>query len=142
MFPSTLKPMLAQSVGAPFDAEQYLFEIKWDGIRCLAFIEAGRVRLQSRHHTEITRQFPELACLSRLPSGTVLDGELVVFQNGRPSLRQVQHRAFLQNRARIERLSQLTPATFMVFDLLYLGGRPLLARRSFKPAPGSTCALD
>jgi ATP-dependent DNA ligase len=109
--------MLAASAEAPFDSEQQVFEIKWDGIRCLAFIEAGRIRLQSRHLTEITRQFPELACLNLLPSGTVLDGELVVFQDGRPSLRQVQQRALLQNRARVERLSQLTPATFMVFLL-------------------------
>jgi len=118
--------MLARSLGAQFDAEQYLFEIKWDGIRCLAFIEGGRARLQSRQLTEITAQFPELGHLRQLPRGTILDGELVVFQEDRPSLRQVQHRAFLQNRARIERLARLAPAIFMVFDLLYLDGRPLL----------------
>jgi ATP-dependent DNA ligase len=118
--------MLAANAEVPFDSEQHLFEIKWDGIRCLAFIENGRVRLQSRHLTELTSQFPELNCLRRFPSGTALDGELVVFQDGGPSLHQVQQRVFLQNRARIEHLSQLAPATFMVFDLLYLEGRPLL----------------
>jgi ATP-dependent DNA ligase len=74
----------------------------------------------------LTRQFPELASLNCLPSGTVLDGELVVFQDGRPSLRQVQQRAFLQSRLRIQRLTELTPASYIVFDLLYLKGRPLL----------------
>ncbi len=119
--------MLAQSAEAPFDSEQHLFEIKWDGIRCLAFIDGGHVRLQSRQLTEMTFQFPELACLKRLPSGTILDGELVVLQEGRPSLRQIQRRTFLQNRARIQCLSQRTPVTYLVFDLLYLKGEPLLA---------------
>jgi ATP-dependent DNA ligase len=127
MIPKVINPMLAaQGADAPFDSEQHLFEIKWDGIRCLAFIDSGRVRLQSRHLTEITSQFPELADLKRLPSGTVLDGELIIFQDGRPSLRQVQQRALLQNRVRIERLGQLTPGTYVVFDLLYLEGRALL----------------
>ena len=118
--------MLAASAEVPFDSEQHLFEIKWDGIRCLAFIENGRVRLQSRQLTEITSQFPELAELKRLPTGTIVDGELVVLEAGGPSLHQIQHRALLQNRARMERISQLTPATFIVFDLLYLQGRALL----------------
>ena len=69
--------MLAAKAHAPFDSEQHLFEIKWDGIRCLAFIGGGRLRLQSRQLTEITSQFPELNGLMRLPPGTVLDGELV-----------------------------------------------------------------
>jgi ATP-dependent DNA ligase len=127
MLPSIIKPMLAQTADAPFDSEQHLFEIKWDGIRCLGFIEGGHVRLQSRQLTEMTSQFPELACLNQLPSGTVLDGELVVLEEGRPSLRQIQRRTFLQNHARIHCLSQRTPVTYMVFDLLYLNGEPLLA---------------
>ena len=118
--------MLAQRAEAPFDSEHHLFEIKWDGIRCVAFIEGGSVRLQSRQLTAMTFQFPEMACLNRLPSGTVLDGELVVLEEGRPSLRQIQRRTFLQNRARIEGLSQRTPVTYMVFDLLYLNGDPLM----------------
>ena len=127
MLPRIIKPMLAQKAEAPFDSEQHLFEIKWDGIRCLAFIEGGSVRLQSRQLTEMTLQFPELACLKFLPPGTILDGELVVLQEGGPSLRLIQRRTFLQNRARIQLLSQRTPVTYMVFDLLYLKGDPLMA---------------
>jgi ATP-dependent DNA ligase len=127
MLPNVINPMLAQKSKAPFDSEQHLFEIKWDGIRCLAFCAGGRVRLQSRHLTEVTAQFPELAELSRLPSGTVLDGEIVVLQRGKPSFRHVQERALLQNRQRIRQLSDLTPVTYMVFDLPYLSGKPFLA---------------
>ena len=127
MLPPIVEPMLAQKVEAPFDSQDHLFEIKWDGIRCLAFLEAGRVRLQSRRLLDLTFQFPELACLGRLPPGTVLDGELVILQEGRPSLREVQQRALLQNRQRIEFLSRMRPVTYMVFDLLYLKGKPLMA---------------
>jgi bifunctional non-homologous end joining protein LigD len=127
MLPLTINPMLAAKAEVPFDSEQHLFEIKWDGIRCLAFIEAGRVRLQSRQLTEITLQFPELSDLGWLPSGTVLDGELVVFQDDKPSLAAIQHRALLQNSARIQYLSQSMPASYMVFDLLFVAGKPLMA---------------
>jgi ATP-dependent DNA ligase len=65
--------------------------------------------------------------LSQFPSGTVLDGELVVFREGRPSLRCIQQRALLQKRTRIEHLSQSTPVTYMVFDLLYFQGQSLMA---------------
>jgi len=127
MLPPTINPMLAKKAEAPFDSEAHLFEIKWDGIRCLAFVQGQRVRLQSRQLTEITFQFPELADLARLPSGTVLDGELVVFHNEKPSLEGIQRRALLQNSSRIQRLSRITPVTYMVFDLLFLRNTPLMA---------------
>lgn len=119
--------MLAKQADAPFDSEQHLFEIKWDGIRCLAFIEAGQVRLQSRQFLDLTAQFPELTCLQGLPSDTVLDGELVLLRQGKPSLQDVQQRAFLQNRHRIRWLSRARPVTYMVFDLPYLNGKRLVA---------------
>jgi len=127
MLPLVINPMLAQKAEAPFNSAQHLFEIKWDGIRCLAFIEGRRVRLQSRQLTEITFQFPELASLGQLSSGTMLDGELVVLHEGKPSLRHIQQRVLLQNRQRIQHLSHRTPVTYMVFDLLYLKGKPLMA---------------
>jgi ATP-dependent DNA ligase len=63
MLPRVLNPMLAKKADAPFDSDEYMFELKWDGIRCLAFIEHGRLRLQSRQLRDVTIQFPELACL-------------------------------------------------------------------------------
>ena len=127
MLPVVINPMLAQKADAPFDSEQHLFEIKWDGIRCLTFVERARVRLQSRQAMEMTFQFPELASLAALPSGTVLDGELVVLQGGRPSFRHIQQRALLQNPRRIEMQSQTIPVTYMIFDLLYVKSQPLMA---------------
>lgn len=126
MLPESISPMLAKESYAPFDSVHHFFEIKWNGIRCLAFIEAERVRLQSRQLMDLTAQFPELGCLAQLSSGTVLDGELVMMEHGKPSLRQVQRRALLQNRTRIQCLTELMPLTYVVFDLLYLEGKRFL----------------
>ena len=126
MLPKVIKPMLAQQAEEPFDSDNHFFEIKWDGIRCLALIEAGQVRLQSRRFLEITAQFPELSCLAQLPSGTILDGELIILHGGKPSLHEIQKRALLQSRTRIQFLSQITPVTYMVFDLLVLRGSSIM----------------
>lgn len=135
MLPKLIKPMLAVEAKEPFDSDDYIFEIKWDGIRCLAFVEAGQVRLQSREMIDITAQFPELRRLADLPDGTVLDGELVVLIEDRQSLAAILSRVQLLNRERIEMLSRSSPAVFVVFDLLYLSGasimaEPLIERRA------------
>lgn len=132
--PSCIRPMLAVEAQEPFDSDHHQFEIKWDGIRCLAFVEGGRVRLQSRRLIDITAQFPELASLGGLPFGTVLDGELVAMEDGRPCLEKVQGRALLQDRLRTNFQSQSSPMIYVVFDLVYAHGKsitakPLLERR-------------
>ncbi len=81
--PAFVAPMLAQP-GAPFDSDDHLFEIKWDGVRMLAVRDTKGYRLVNRHRAERTAQYPELACLAQLPAGTILDGETVVLQQGRP----------------------------------------------------------
>ena len=118
--------MLAAAAPEPFDSEDYRFELKWDGIRCLAFVENGKVRLQSRHLTDFTAHFPELNDLRKLRSGTVLDGELVVMRAGKSSLSAIQERVQLQMTHRIQRLSRSAPAVYVAFDLLYLEYRSLL----------------
>lgn len=121
-----IKPMLAATATEPFDSNDYFFEVKWDGIRCLAFIDAGGVRLQSRRLSEITAQFPELGSLRSIPNGTVLDGELIILESGKPSLLRIQQRMHLQDRVRVHLLSELSPAVFMVFDVLYAHGKSVM----------------
>ena len=75
-------PMLA-TAAAPFDSAEHVFEVKWDGVRALAAVAAGRWRLWGRQGVDYTPRYPELAVLGRLPAGTVVDGELVVWQAGR-----------------------------------------------------------
>src|SRR3954471_5124395 len=79
-----LLPMLA-TASEPFDDDGCLFEVKWDGVRALAAVEPGGVRLWGREGAEYTGRYPELAGeLGQLPSGTLLDGELVLLRGGLP----------------------------------------------------------
>src|ERR1700722_117513 len=89
--PSFIKPMLATR-GLPFDDDDYLFEIKWDCMRMLAFIEACSYRLMNRHGRDATARFPEFAFLAQLAPGTVLDGEMVVLRDGKPDFGLLQSR--------------------------------------------------
>jgi bifunctional non-homologous end joining protein LigD len=131
--PAFIEPMLAIR-GQPFDSDDYLFEIKWDGIRMLVFIEEGRYRLLNRHGVNTTERYPEFAFLAGLPPGTILDGEMVVFRNGKPDLGLVQGRDKTRSALKIRSRSLAQPATYLVFDLLYQRGqsllqKPLLQRR-------------
>src|SRR5262249_32074018 len=86
MLPQVL-PMLAVPA-APFDSLEYNFEVKCDGIRALAAVETAGWRLWGRELADYTGRYPELDILRRLPSGTLVDGELVAFDaDGRPDLR-------------------------------------------------------
>ena len=124
--PHGLRPMLARLAEMPADEYRYGFEIKWDGVRALAYAQRGRVKLESRTGREITAQFPEVAAL-RDHLGrrqAVLDGELVAFDDaGRPSFQQLQGRIHLASQALVRERMRAIPVTYMFFDVLHLGGR-------------------
>lgn len=125
--PTFIAPMLA-SPGAFFQAEQYLYEPKWDGIRCLAFYD-GQVRLMSRNAHDISARFPEFAELPAYVHGKswVLDGELIVLDaQGKPSFDLVRNRNLLSQAAQIARKSATQPATLIAFDILYHQDEALL----------------
>ena len=131
--PRSIAPMLAQP-GEPFDSGTHLFEVKWDGMRALAYVDDRGYRIVSRHDNDITDRFPEFGALANLPSGTVLDGELVVLYGGKPSFSLLQTRAPLCCQHKIHTLSRTTPATYIVFDQLFdryrsLMDEPLSTRR-------------
>ncbi|MEO6500682.1 MAG: non-homologous end-joining DNA ligase [Jatrophihabitantaceae bacterium] len=122
-----LTPMLATAgdLPAPADDAQWAYETKWDGVRVLAFIEGGRVRLRSRNDLDITVSYPELEELgSRLGNGQlILDGEVVAFgADGRPSFARLQKRMHVGQAGEAQRLSRTDPARYLIFDLLHLDG--------------------
>jgi DNA ligase D-like protein (predicted ligase) len=128
--PAFVAPMLATLIEEPFDSERHLFEIKWDGIRALAFVEGpGDVRVLSRNRQDLKPAYPELACLAGLPAGTLLDGELVVLVDGRPDFSRSLERVQVRGGARAQALARTSPAAYVVFDLLYLAGRSQMGRR-------------
>ncbi len=143
-------PMLAVS-GKPFDSEDYLYELKWDGIRALAVVEPDLTALFSRNGNNISRRYPELEFSGRLNTlPAVLDGEVVALQDGMPSFHKLQTRDHLQDEKKIRAAVRNMPAVFIVFDLLNLGGEdlthlPLVKRKELLQAliqEGSNLALS
>ncbi|MBM3465027.1 MAG: DNA ligase D [Armatimonadetes bacterium] len=126
-FPTAIKPMLAVS-GEAFDDPRWHFELKWDGLRVLSFCRDGRLQLTSRLGNSMNVQFPELAALHSNVKGAsfVLDGEVVALnERGAPDFQKLQPRMHLSSAGSAARLAKTTPATYMVFDLLYLDGHDL-----------------
>ncbi len=129
-----IHPMLAAPCAAPFDSDEHLFEVKWDGVRALAAVEAGRWRLWGRGLVDYTGRYPELAGLGGLPSGIVLDGELIVLRNRRANFQAILQRHQLTSSRKIRFAGRQRPVTYVLFDLLYEQGRsrmawPLVDRR-------------
>jgi bifunctional non-homologous end joining protein LigD len=125
---TTILPMLAISVAEAFDSPDWLFEIKWDGYRAVAFIEDGRVRLLSRSQNDLTARFPELGTLPQFVKAqrAILDGEIVALdEEGRPSFSLMQQRTgFRLGRGHLTRREGV-PVIYYAFDLLYLDGLDL-----------------
>jgi len=126
--PDFVEPMLAKLEKRPFDSDAHLFEIKWDGIRALTFIEGGAHRLLSRRRNDMKARSPELAFLAGLEPGTVLDGELVVLQEGKPDFSSVLRREQARGTRQIDHLAGALPASYVVFDILFHGFEPLVQR--------------
>jgi bifunctional non-homologous end joining protein LigD len=127
--PSTIHPMLATLVDKPFDNADWLFEIKWDGYRSVAFLDGGKARLVSRNQNEMTSQYPELRDLPEYVRArtAILDGEIVALDDsGRPSFSLMQQRTGISgNGRRVKASDRTVPIAYYVFDLLYLDGYDL-----------------
>src|SRR5487761_22910 len=123
-FPDELRPMQAASAEAPFSSPDYLFEVKWDGLRCIVFRDReGGVRLLDRGLHDLTADLPEVAAAAkRIPPGSVIDGELVATDiEGRPDYPRLRERL-----AGGAGLKDKIPTAYLAFDALYLEEKPLL----------------
>jgi bifunctional non-homologous end joining protein LigD len=126
--PPTIHPMLAEAVDEPFDGAEWLFEIKWDGYRAVAFIENGKLRLVSRNQNELTERFPELKDLPKFiqAKSAILDGEVVALdEQGRASFSLMQQRTGFRPGGRRVANKADVPVLYYAFDLLYLDGYDL-----------------
>jgi bifunctional non-homologous end joining protein LigD len=129
--PAHLVPMQASAGSPPAAADEHLwaFEIKWDGVRALAYCSPGELRLESRNLNDITDRYPELGRLGRALSShsAILDGEIVAFDDSaRPSFGALQRRMHAASKAQAQRHAKETPVTYMIFDLLWLNGHSLM----------------
>jgi bifunctional non-homologous end joining protein LigD len=128
--PERIIPMMARSSNTvPRDQEQWGFEIKWDGVRAIAYAQPGRLRLESRNLNDITGAYPEVrGILDQLGMHeAVLDGEIVAFDElGKPSFERLQRRMHVTSSSAVKRLAASVPVVYAIFDLLYLDGHSLI----------------
>jgi bifunctional non-homologous end joining protein LigD len=126
--PTIIRPMLATLAAKAFDNPDWVFEIKWDGYRAVAFVEDEHVRLVSRSQNDLTAQFSELSTLPQFlkAKGAILDGEIVALdEKGRPSFSLMQQRTgFQPGKHRLPGRKRV-PVIYYAFDLLYLDGLDL-----------------
>lgn len=133
--PDFIAPMLAK-LTRPFDSEDFLYELKWDGFRGLVFLEDGSIRLRSRRDRDLLRRFPELDFLRALPPGMVLDGEIVLYNEGKADFQLMLSRTRMPHGdPSLRKLADSIHATYIVFDMLWVGhesimSRPLVERRA------------
>ncbi|OGD55559.1 hypothetical protein A3K81_05110 [Candidatus Bathyarchaeota archaeon RBG_13_60_20] len=118
-------PMMALPAERPFDDPGWVFEVKWDGIRAIAYV-GETLSVRSRGDKELLGSFPELEELRQLASDAVLDGEIIVLRDGRPNFRAAAQRNQLTNPAEVEEARARSPATFVVFDILEKDGVSLI----------------
>lgn len=127
--PGRIRPMLAITAELPPDDGSWAHEMKWDGLRAIAYAQNGSLALVSRNGRDITRTYPDLGGLAAaLPAaGAVLDGEIVALGTGpAPSFESLQARMNIGDAAQAQRLAAQVPVTYLAFDLLYLDGKLLL----------------
>lgn len=118
-------PMLAVSGPLPRDDEGWTFEVKWDGVRAVAYVDDGRMRVESRNLLDITPRYPEIHGLAEAVGGrgVVLDGEVVTFDDeGRPSFGRLQHRMHVTGERDVRLRMHEFPVVYMLFDVLWLDG--------------------
>jgi len=126
--PRSIHPMLATLIDEPFDDPEWLFEIKWDGYRSVAFIQDGSVRLVSRNQNDMTAQFSELQGLPKYvqAESAIVDGEIVALDDaGRPSFSLMQQRTGMSHSGRRTAKRDGVPIVYFAFDLLYFNGYDL-----------------
>jgi bifunctional non-homologous end joining protein LigD len=123
-----ITPMMAK-VGPLTDSDNYLFEVKWDGLRALLFLKNGKVELQNRNRRDTTMGYPEIqgAGGSIKARTAILDGEVVVLNDrGLPDFGRLQTRFGHIDPRNVEAVRDTNPAVYVAFDLLHLDGKDLI----------------
>ena len=126
--PQTVAPMMGSLVDRPPAGDEWLYEVKWDGVRALCFVENSQLCIFTRSQKRCDQQYPELSVLPRFlkASTAVLDGEIaVVDDKGKSSFNLIQPRISVVDPNSIAHLARSTPVTLFLFDLLYLDGYDL-----------------
>lgn len=132
-----ISPMLLNEVKEPFDDDDYIYELKLDGIRCVAYIEPKSVTLQNKRFKDLTDIYPELSDICKcVKKRVILDGELVVLTDGKPDFYALQKRSLMTDKFRISLVAKKNPVQFVAYDIIYYDGKdltdkPLMERKEY-----------
>lgn len=134
IFGKLISPMLAR-LSQHIPSGNYAYEVKWDGVRAIAYIEGKSLRLLSRNNLDITASYPELkGILRQFPAqNAILDGEIIALNDDSiPDFQRLQHRMHVRDAIASQALSRSSPVTYMIFDMLFLNSNSLLDTRYFE----------
>ena len=122
-----ISPMLIAQMQEPFNDPDWIYELKLDGCRCIAYLEEDRSILRNKRNMELLPRFPELKDIhTSVKDRCILDGELVVMINGVPEFYELQKRTLMTNPVKISMAAGLLPASFVAYDCLQVNDRILL----------------
>lgn len=130
-----IKPMLIKDMMDPFDSPGWIFELKLDGSRCIAFLDENQTELRNKRNLKLVPKFPELANIHKqVKEKCILDGELIVLHNGVPDFYELQRRSMLTDLFKIQLSYSKLPASFVAYDILYYKNKdithlPLIERK-------------
>lgn len=127
-------PMLLKEIAKPFDSKDYIYELKFDGIRAICYASPSQVTIISRNQKDITHLFPELQEIKKLVKNKVIfDGEIIALDQGKPSFSKIQERMHARSQDRIQKLAIANPIQYMAFDIIFeqknLIDLPLMERK-------------
>ena len=131
-----INPMLIGAEGEPFDSEEYIYELKLDGERCIAYLDKDKTILKNKRNILMLPKVPELSDIHKsINVRCILDGELAVIRDGKPDFFEIQKRSLMSNPVKIEMAAKKYPACFTAFDILYYEDRqvtnlPLTQRKN------------
>lgn len=131
-----VSPMLISEMKAPFDSPDHIYEIKWDGIRCISFL-SDKTDMRNKRNKLMIPLFPELIDLyKQVKVKCILDHELLVLRNGIPDFYEVQKRALMSNQFKIKLAASKYPASIIAYDILYYKDKditmlPLMERKKY-----------
>jgi len=122
-----IKPMLIGVEGQPFDSEEYIYELKLDGERCIAYLDKDKTILKNKRNILMLPKVPELSDIYKsINVRCILDGELAVIKDGKPDFFEIQKRSLMSNPVKIEMAAKKYPACFTAFDILYYEDRQVI----------------
>lgn len=132
-----ISPMLISEMQDPFDSEDYIYEIKWDGIRCVSYLDENATDMRNKRNKLMIPLLPELEDLHKQARvKCILDHELLVLKNGAPDFYEIQKRALMVNPFKIKLSADKYPASIIAYDILYyknkdITGLPIIERKKY-----------